>query len=88
MNIEVLEKEKGKIKLEVKGIGNTFPQLIADSVWEEGAQGAMIREHPFMEEPKVIVTGSNPKKALENAAIKIEEFCDEFQEEFKRALKK
>ncbi|MEM5778556.1 MAG: hypothetical protein QXD43_05710 [Candidatus Aenigmatarchaeota archaeon] len=88
MNIKVLEDEKETMKIEFLDETETFPQLLATQVWKEGGEAAAIREHPFIENPKIVVMGSNPSKILEKASIAIEEQCDEFKEEFKRALEK
>jgi DNA-directed RNA polymerase subunit L len=88
MNVKVLEQDKEKIKLEFKGESETLPQLLATQVWNEGGEAAAFREHPFMEEPKLIVRGSNAAKLLDKASTALEEQCDEFKEEFRRALEK
>jgi len=88
MELKVLEEEKNKLKIEVKGETPTLTQLLATQVWKEGGDSAAIREHPFMEEPKIVVLGTNPKKLIEKAITALEEQCDEFKTEFSRALKK
>lgn len=88
MQIEVLEKEKDKLKLEIKGETHTLTQLLATTVWEEGGEAAAIQEHPFMEEHKIIVTARNPQRVLEKASIRIQKECDEFRDDFSRALQK
>lgn len=87
MQVSVVEESKEKLKVEVKGETPTVTQLIARQVWEENGEAAAIREHPFMVEPKIVVEGSNPRKLLEKAAKAVEEQCDEFKDEFKRAAK-
>jgi len=88
MSIKVLENEKDKVKLEFEGETETLTHLVATQVWNEGGEASAIKEHPFIEEPKLVVRGSNPQKLLEKASKALEEQCDEFKEEFKRALKK
>lgn len=86
--IEVLEDEKNKLKLEFKGESQALTQLLATQAWKEKGEAAAIREHPFLEEPKLIVLGRSPKRILKRASKAIEEQCDEFKEEFRRALGK
>jgi len=88
MNLKILEDEKNKLKIEVAGETPTLTQLIATQVWKEGGEAAAIKEHPFMEEPKIVVLGSNPRKLLEKSIIALEEQCDEVKEQMQRALKK
>ncbi len=87
MRVSIVEQDKDKLKLEVRGETQAFVHLIATQAWKEGGEAAGIREHPFMVEPKILVQGSNPKKILEKAAVAIQEQCNEFKTEFKRALK-
>jgi len=88
MDIKVLEENKEMIKIEFKDESETLPQLLATQVWKEGGEAAAIREHPFTENPKIVVMGSNPTKLLDKASTALEEECDEFKEEFRRALEK
>jgi DNA-directed RNA polymerase subunit L len=88
MNLKVLEDEKDKLKIEVQGETATLTQLISTQVWKEGGDAAALKEHPFMEEAKILVLGSNPRKLLEKAATALQEQCDELKEGFQRALKK
>jgi len=88
MNIEVLESEKERLRIEFKDETETVTQLLATQVWNEGGEAAAIREHPFIENPKLVIMGTNPLRILEKASVALEEQCDEFKEEFKRALEK
>jgi len=88
MNIKILEEEKDKLKIELKGETATITQVIADAAWKEGVDAAAIREHPFMEEPKIIVSGEKPKKALEKASQAVQEKCDELKTELQKELSK
>lgn len=88
MHLEVVEQEKDMLKIELKGESNTLTQLIATQAWQKGGEAAAVQEHPFMEEPKIVVMGSNPKKILEKSAVAIQDQCDEFKQEFTRALEK
>ena len=88
MNIEVLEKDKEKMKIGFKDETETVTQLLATQVWNEGGEAAAVKEHPFIENPKLVVMGKDPTKILEKASTALEEQCEEFKEEFKRALEK
>jgi len=88
MNIKVLEDNKEMLKIEFEDETETLTQLLATQVWKEGGEAAAVREHPFIENPKIVVMGSNPTKLLDKAATSLEEECEEFKEEFKRALEK
>jgi len=88
MNIKVVEDNKEMMKIEFKDETETLTQLLATQVWKEGGEAAAIREHPFIENPKVVIMGSNPIKLLDKAATSLEEQCDDFKEEFRRALEK
>jgi len=88
MNIKVLKRKKEELKLEFKDETETITQLLATQVWKEGREAAAVREHPFIEKPKLVVMGKNPERVLKKASIALEEQCDEFKEEFRRALEK
>lgn len=88
MEVNVLEKDKEKMKIEVKGESFTLTQLLAKTLWRQGSEAASVKEHPVLEQPKIIVKASNPKKALEKAASSVEEICEELKKDFKSALKK
>lgn len=88
MNIKVLEEDKEKFVIEFGDETETITNVLATQVWQEGGEAAAVREHPFIENPKLVVMGNNPKKLLEKASTALEEQCDELKEEFKRALEK
>jgi DNA-directed RNA polymerase subunit L len=88
MNINVLEDSKEKLLIEFEDETETITNVLAAQAWKEGAEASAIREHPFIEKPRLVVMGSNPKKSLEKASTAIEEQCEEFKEEFRRALDK
>jgi len=88
MQLNVLEESGERIKVEVRGETETLTQVIARQVWEEGAEAASVKSHPFMVQPFIVVKGTGAKKKLVKAAQAIEEKCEEFREEFKKALQK
>ena len=86
-------KEDDKTLL-VETVGETFTvtNAIRETLWEDGSvsEAAQIREHPYLSHPKIFVKTSrgSPAAALEKAAEKIESQAKEFQEQFKKAVKK
>ena len=88
MNVKVLSNKKEELKLEFEDETETMTQLLATQIWNEGKEAAAVREHPFIENPKLVVMGKSPEKVLKKATKALEEQCDEFKEEFKRALEK
>ncbi len=88
MNIKVLEDEKQKLLLEFGDETETVTNLLATQVWKSGGEAAAIREHPFIENPRLVVMGKNPKRLLKKASVALEGQCDEFKEEFRRTLEK
>lgn len=88
MNLKVIEDTKEKLILEFEDESETVTNILATQVWQEGGEAAALREHPFIEKPRLVVTGSNAKRLLEKSSKAIQEQCDDFHEEFERALKK
>ncbi len=88
MNVKVLEDEKEKLLLEFNDETETITNLLASQVWEENGKAAAVREHPFIENPKLVIIGRNPKRLLKKASASLEGQCEDLKEEFKRALEK
>jgi DNA-directed RNA polymerase subunit L len=88
MNIKVIEDTKEKLTIEFEDETETITNVLATQVWQEGGEAAALREHPFIEKPRLIVMGSGAKKLLEKASTALQEQCEEFKEEFGRALEK
>lgn len=86
MKIELVKKEKNKLKIAVNGESHTITQLLAATASAK-ADVASVQEHPT-ESPRIIVHATNPKKVLENAATDIIAQCKDLKKEFSRALKK
>lgn len=85
MQIKAVKEDKEFLEIEVGGESHTLAQLVAKM--SEGGDVAAVLEHPFMAEPKLIVSGTNPKKILEKSAAKIQKDAEDFREEFKKAMK-
>lgn len=88
MNIKILENEKERMKIEFLDETETLTQILATNVWNEGGKAASVKEHPFLENAKLVISGKNPKRLLKKAATLLEADCDDFKEEFQRALQK
>lgn len=85
MILKTIKDEKEFLEIEVAGESHTLTQLVAKTA--EGGDVAAVLEHPFMAEPKLIVSGANPKKILEKSAARIQKEAEEFSEQFKKAVK-
>ena len=85
MILKAIKSEKELLEIEAVGESHTLTQAIARAA--DGGDVAAVLEHPFMAEPKIIVSGANPKKILEKAAEKVESDAEEFGAEFKKAAK-
>ena len=83
MKINIIEKEKEKLKLEIHE-DEGFVHLLAKKINELGLDSAAFREHPFMVQPKILVEGNRPLNALKKAAKSIENDCDELKAEFQK----
>lgn len=87
MHVHLVEEEKEKLKIEVRGESAALTHLIASEVWNHGGEAAAVREHPFMAEPSIIVKGKKPKNILKKSAAAVQTKCDEFTTEFRKAMK-
>ena len=89
MDINVLEKEDKKLKIEIRGETHTFLNLLREKAWDAGAdQASYMQEHPYLIQPKIIIRAKDPKKVLTSAAQKIIDDAEELRGEFSRALKR
>ncbi len=86
MQLEVIQSEKDKLKISVKGESHTLTQLLAAKASDK-ANVASIQRHPT-ESPIIVVHGKNPKKVLEDAAADIVAKCEDLKKEFARAFEK
>ena len=50
--------------------------------------GTFLQFSHIVENPKLVVMGKTPKRVLKKASKALEGQCDEFKEEFRRALEK
>ena len=81
MELKLIEEDKEKLKIEIKGEGHTFCNLLRDELWNDKsvkAAGYAI-EHALMGEPRLLIEASNPVKALQGAIDRLRKKNDEFR---------
>ena len=89
MELEILEKKRDKFKIVVRGESHSLLNILRENAWIVGAKNASyIIEHPYLSEPKIIVSSNNPKRTLSNAAQLVVDQTSEFGKEFKRATRR
>lgn len=78
--------------IEVQGETITLTNAIRGELWEDSNvyEAAQIKEHPYLAKPKILVKTSKgkPQTALKKATDSIIKQTEEFQEEFRKAMKK
>jgi DNA-directed RNA polymerase subunit L len=88
MELNVLEKTKNRIKVEIQGEGHTLCNILRDELWNvKGTEIAGYRvEHPLVSSPVLILeTGKEkPEKVLLNAISKLKKRIKELREEGKK----
>jgi DNA-directed RNA polymerase subunit L len=82
--VKILKEEGNKMVVELEDI--TLANLLGEYLWSiKGVNFAgMVKEHPYLEKPKVIVSASDPKKALETAAKEIADDADSLKKHLKK----
>lgn len=92
MELNVIKNDDNTMSLEVKGETVTVTNSIKSELWEDSnvREAAQIKEHPYLAEPKIFVKTSKgkPQTALGKAAERVAKQAEEFNLEFKKALKK
>lgn len=81
---KILKEDDGQMVIEINDL--TLANLLAEYLWEvRGVKFAgMVREHPYLEKPKVIVSASDPRKSVESAAKKIAEDAESLKKHAKK----
>jgi len=92
MNIKVLKRSKGLLKIEVEGEGHTFGHLLQEALLEDKNVdwAGYDLPHPLFNRPTVTIRMKGeaaPEKALERAAKKIRQDTAEFIEKFSSSVK-
>ncbi|OYT56530.1 MAG: hypothetical protein B6U68_03130 [Candidatus Aenigmarchaeota archaeon ex4484_14] len=72
MKMNVIERKKGKLKLEVDS-ELAFLNLLNEYLWKQPdiKVAAFTRKHPYVATPELLVKSPNPKKSLLTAVKKI-----------------
>ena len=71
MKIDVLEREKGKLKIEIHD-NLTLVNLLNENLWKQKIKYAAYSvDHPYLSKPVLTVSSTNPKKAVLDAAEQI-----------------
>ena len=89
MELNIIEKTKNKLKLEIKGEGHTFCNALRKELWNDKhlkAAGYTI-EHSLVSEPTIVIetTGEDPKKVLIAAVNGLKKKNKELKDKFKKA---
>jgi len=91
MEMKAVKESDDTLLLEVKGESVTATNVVKGELWEDEnvKEAAQIKEHPYLEEPKIFVKVSKgkPVTALDKAAERVIKQTEEFSEAFKKALK-
>ncbi len=92
MEIKVLKKTSNELKIEIKGEGHTFCNVLQKALLENATveMAGYNIEHPLISNPTVYVRTKGkekPKAVLLDAAKKVQKQSKEFKKSFKRALK-
>lgn len=92
MNVKVLKRSKGLLKVEIDGEGHTFGHLLQEALLEDKTVdwAGYDLPHPLFSQPVVIVRMKGeaaPEKALERASKKIRQDTEEFIEKFTSGVK-
>ncbi len=92
MNVKVLKRSKGLLKVEMEGEGHTFGHLLQEALLEDKNVdwAGYDLPHPLFAKPIVTIRMKGeavPEKALERAAKKIRQDTEEFIEKFTSSVK-
>ncbi len=92
MNVKVLKRSKGLLKVEMEGEGHTFGHLLQEALLEDKNVdwAGYDLPHPLFTKPTVTVRMKGeaaPEKALERAAKRIRQETEEFIEKFTSTVK-
>lgn len=92
MKVNVLEKSKGSLKVEVEGEGHTFGHLMQETLLDDKAVdwAGYDQPHPLFRQSIITVRmkgEAQADKALDRASKKIRADTEEFVEKFSSAIK-
>jgi DNA-directed RNA polymerase subunit L len=87
MKIQILEKGKDRLKLEIHD-NLTLVNLLNENLWKQKIKYAAYSvDHPYLSKPVLTVSSTNPKKSLLDAADQIIEDVEELRKKVQHALK-
>ncbi len=92
MNLKVLKRSKGLLKVEVDGEGHSFGNLLQEALMEDKSVdwAGYDLPHPLFSQPIVTVRMKGegiPEKALERASKKIRQDTEEFVQKLNASVK-
>jgi len=91
MELEIIKSDKNSLEFYLEGERHTFSNLLKSRLLEDKdvEYVSYVLDHPTSTKARFIVktAGKTPKKAIEDAAKKIEEAVEEFEKLAKKALK-
>ena len=92
MKVNVLNKSKGLLKVEVEGEGHSFGNLMQETLLEDKTVdwAGYDQPHPLFRQSIITVRmkgETQPDKALDRASKKIRSDIEEFVEKFSSAVK-
>ncbi len=80
MKMKILKNEKNYVEIEMdEDLG--LLNLIVDKLWKESGvvSCSVVKRHPYMEKPILIVEAKNPKSAILGALKKVSKEIDEMK---------
>lgn len=89
MKLNVKERDKDLLIVEVEGAKQNIPNLIRKVLWEDPSVelAAYEKKHPYMGFPAIVIRAKDPKKALSAAIKRAEDQIKDFREQFEKAVK-
>jgi len=90
MEINITKDEKEHIEAELVGETHTLANALKDECYEDTkvTSAAYLIAHPLKDSPKLIIRtkGETAKKALKDAAVRLEKKAIDFSAKFKKAV--
>jgi len=93
MKVNIIKKDKNKLKIEIAGEGHTLGNLLQSSLLEDNNVeiAGYDLPHPLSKKPIIFIrmkNGNKPEKSLEKALTRISKRTDEFLSKFNKAVGK
>lgn len=89
MEFKIIEEKKNKLVFELVGESHTFCNSLKRELWNDDAVKASgyTIPHPLVGTPRFVIetTGKEPKKALADAAKRLQKLAEKFKDAFKSA---